>query len=216
VPRKETIVKQIYPDLWQTEAEHPFHGVSSHAYLLVRDTGNILFYSTGMEEEFAQMKALGGVAYQYISHRDEVGPALLTIKQLFGSKLCCHRLEERAVGKVASVDYMFDTRETLTGGVEVIPTPGHTDGSVCFLVPSGAGETYLFTGDTIYRHDDVWETRVNGYAGGSKTELKASLRLLAELAPTVVISSASMGNEPLKKVTAEEWRAAVAAVLGGM
>jgi hypothetical protein len=45
-------MKQIFPDLWQTRAEHPFAGVTSHAYLLVRDTGNILFYSSGLKDEY--------------------------------------------------------------------------------------------------------------------------------------------------------------------
>ncbi|WP_139348424.1 hypothetical protein [Dickeya dadantii] len=43
-------MKQIYPDLWQTRVEHPFSGVNSHAYLLVQDTGNILFYNSGSRE----------------------------------------------------------------------------------------------------------------------------------------------------------------------
>ena len=44
-------MKQIYSDLWQTLAEHPYHGVTTHAYLLVQDAGNILFYSSGLSEE---------------------------------------------------------------------------------------------------------------------------------------------------------------------
>jgi hypothetical protein len=92
-------MKQIYPDLWQTTVEHPFHGVNTHAYLFVQKAGNILFYSSGIREEYSQIKALGGIAYQYLSHRDEVGPALSEIKELFGSKLCCHVLEEPAVRK---------------------------------------------------------------------------------------------------------------------
>ncbi|ARM16101.1 MULTISPECIES: MBL fold metallo-hydrolase [Rhizobium] len=206
-------MKQIYPDLWQTRAEHPFSGVSSHAYLLIRETGNILFYSSGVPEDLDHMGALGGVAYHCISHRDEVGPALLKIKQRFGAKLCCHRLEAKAVDKVAAIDHLFEGRENLPGGVEVIHTPGHTDGSVCFLVPSGE-ETYLLTGDTIYRHDGAWETRVNRFVGGgSRSDLKASLALLGELSPTVVISSASMGDEPYRKLTPDEWRADIANVL---
>jgi glyoxylase-like metal-dependent hydrolase (beta-lactamase superfamily II) len=209
-------VKQIYPDLWQTRAEHPFSGVSSHAYLLVRDTGNILFYSSGVPEDLDHMEALGGVAYHCISHRDEVGSPLLTIKQRFGAKLCCHKLEARSVEKVAPVDHLFGERETLPGDVEVIHTPGHTDGSVCFLIPSG-DETYLMTGDTIYRHNGAWETRVNRFGGGgSKSDLKKSLALLGEMSPTVVISSASMGDEPFKKVTPDEWRADVTDLLRGM
>lgn len=41
-------MKQIYPDLWQTSLEHPFGPqMSTHAYLLTRGTGSVLFYSSG-------------------------------------------------------------------------------------------------------------------------------------------------------------------------
>jgi len=206
-------MKQIYPDLWQTRAEHPFPSVTSHAYLLVRDNDNILFYSSGVREEYQHIQALGGIAYQYLSHRDEVGAALAEIKELFGSKLCCHRLEEPAARRVTPVDCLFDKRESRLGNIEVIPTPGHTDGSVCFLVRSAHGNTYLLTGDTIYMNNGAWETRTNGYAGGSKSDLKNSLMLLRDLGPAVVISSASIGAVPFKEVSAEEWRSDIDNVL---
>ena len=66
-------MKQIYPDLWQTRPEHPFPGATSHAYLLVRDAGNIPFYSSGQREEYQHIRSLGGIAHQYLSHRDEAG-----------------------------------------------------------------------------------------------------------------------------------------------
>lgn len=206
-------MQQIYPDLWQTRVEHPFSGVSTHAYLLVQDTGNILFYNTGLQQEYPQIKALGGLAYQFLSHRDEVGSSLAEIKEVFGSKLCCHKLEESSVKSIATVDYLFYKRETLLGNIEVIPTPGHTDGSVCFLVHAADGRKYLFTGDTIYVSNGIWESRVNGYAGGSKSDIKNSLLLLKALEPTIVISSASIGNVPFKEVSLEEWRSAVDTVL---
>ena len=78
-------MKQIYPDLWQTRAEHPFFGVTSHAYLLSRDTGNVLLYSTGLPEEYEHIQKLGGITHQYLSHSDEAGPALAEIKKQFVS-----------------------------------------------------------------------------------------------------------------------------------
>jgi glyoxylase-like metal-dependent hydrolase (beta-lactamase superfamily II) len=207
-------MKQIYADLWQTPAEHPFVGVTSHAYLLVRDTGNILFYSAGLRDEHQQIQTLGGITYQYLSHRDEAGPALAEIKKLFGSKLCCHRLEERAVRKVTPVDCTFDKRETRLGSVEVIPTPGHTPGSVCFLADSPDGKTYLFTGDTLFLNKGAWDTRID--PGGSKSDLKNSLLLLRGLKPAVVLSSASIGSVPFKEVSAEEWQSDIDKVLHGL
>src|SRR6516162_3785046 len=143
-------MKQIFPDLWQTRAEHPFAGVTSHAYLLVRDTGNILFYSSGLKDEYKHIRELGGITHQYLSHRDEAGPALAEIKRLFDSKLCCHRLEEPSISKVTSVDCLFDKREALLKKSKVLPPPRHTDGGVCSLGRAGHPNTFPSTGAPIY------------------------------------------------------------------
>jgi hydroxyacylglutathione hydrolase len=81
--------------------------------------------------------------------------------------------------------------------MEVLPTPGHTPGSVCFLASSADGKTYLFTGDTLFLNKGAWDTRVN--AGGSKSDIKNSLMLLRDLKPSVVLSSASVGSVPFKE-----------------
>jgi len=208
-------MKQLFPDLWQTRTEHPFQGVTSHAYLLTRPNGNILFYGTGVQEDLQPIRDLGGVVRQYLSHRDEAGPALATIKQTFGSALCCHASEVRAIGSYCQVDVTFDTHETHLGNIEVVPTPGHTSGSTCFVYRSPYGKTYLFTGDSIYPDGESWGTRVQFFAGGRKSDLKSSLELLRDLEPDVVISSASVGRSPVQPVTASKWRAIVdRAILG--
>jgi len=148
-----------------------------------------------------------------LSHRDEAGPALSDIKRLFRSKLCCHRLEEKAVRRVSPVDCMFDKRKVQLGNIEVIPTPGHTNGSVCFLVSSPHGRTYLFTGDTVFLNNGGWDTFVMERAGGTKSDLKDSLVLLRDLEPGVVISSASLGVVPFREVSADEWRSDMDSVL---
>ena len=206
-------MQQIYPDLWQTHAEHPFPGLTTHAYLLVRDAGNVLFYSSGRPEEYEHIQELGGITHQFLSHRDEAGPALADIKRLFGSKLCCHLLEEEAVRKMTPVDCMFDKREVRLSDIEVIPTPGHTNGSVCFLVHSAQGTTYLFTGDTVYLNNGAWDTFVMEQAGGSKSDLKHSLVLLRDLQPEVALSSASVGSVPFKEFSARERRSDIDKVL---
>jgi glyoxylase-like metal-dependent hydrolase (beta-lactamase superfamily II) len=40
-----------------------------------------------------------------------------------------------------------------TGGLEIeaIPTPGHSDDMVCFVVSDGSGEELVFSGDTLFR-----------------------------------------------------------------
>jgi hydroxyacylglutathione hydrolase len=202
-------MKQIYPDLWQTGPEHPFPSVITHAYCLVRGGGNVLFYSSGITENHQHVQDLGGIIRQYLSHRDEAGSALVRIKQMFGSALCCHRLEEKAVREVCPVDLTFQAREIHLGDIEVIPTPGHTDGSTCFLYKSPHGKTYLFTGDTIYPNDNAWGTLVWPGAGGSTSDLRDSLKQLRNLEPNVVISSASVGRWAFKEMSHGEWQVVV-------
>lgn len=209
-------MKQIYPDLWQTEAEHPFPSLTTHAYLLVREDGNVLFYSSSHPAEHEHIAGLGGLARQYLSHKDEVGPALAAIKSKFGSLLVCHRLEVDAVEKECPVDLTFESREVHLGNIEVIPTPGHTPGSACYLVSSVSGASYLFTGDTIFvGRDGTW---TDGYLEGMSDmpTLKQSLELLRGLTPDVVLSSASVGSVPYREVSPETWRAGVDEALRGL
>lgn len=62
--------------------------------------------------------------------------------------------------------------------VEVIKTPGHTKGSVCYLING-----ILFSGDTLFRNGvgrtDFW--------GGSSTELEKSLKKLSKLPKDTIV-----------------------------
>jgi hydroxyacylglutathione hydrolase len=90
----------------------------------------------------------------------------------------------------------------------VIPTPGHSVGSTCFLVASPTGKHYLFTGDTIFLNSEHhWQA---GFIQSVHTEndrpvLAQSLRLLRELRPDVVIGSAYTGDHAFEDVTDGSW-----------
>jgi Metallo-beta-lactamase superfamily len=192
-------MKQIFPDLWQTQAEHPFPGLAIHAYLLMRAKGNILLYGTCAADGLSLVRELGGIGRQYLSHRDEASPALLTVKREFGSELCCQVMEAEVVRAVCAVDLTFEVREA-------IPTPGHTVGSASYVYRSPHGKTYLFTGDSIFPNGESWGTLVLPESGGRASDLRRSLLMLRPLEPDVVISSGSVGRSPVQAVGAREWR----------
>jgi glyoxylase-like metal-dependent hydrolase (beta-lactamase superfamily II) len=194
-------MRQVQPDLWETEVESPFPGLTTHAYLYQRVQGNVLFYNTSQQADIAQFAELGGVAYQLLSHRDEVGESLALIRERFQAKLGIHQQDQEALSEVLKADLVFTDRQALLDDVEIIPTPGHTPGSVCFLVQSLSGKRYLFTGDTLYLSDWGWQPGMLSFS--DKTALAESLNLLQTLQPDLVISSAYSGQTAIEVVTGQ-------------
>ncbi len=210
-------MKQLFDDLWQTKLEVPFGSVHSHAFLLRREEGNALIYNTGHVDELDHIDVLGGVDYQYLSHRHETGDSLRLIRERFGSKLCCHVEEKPVVLQSCEVDVAFSGKVVQHHGLEVFHTPGHTIGSVSFLYRSPYGRSYLFTGDTLFLSRTGWETLVFPSEGGSTEALLESLSTYRTLSPDVVLWSASSGGElSCVEPTDVEWRAIIDGVVEGL
>lgn len=108
------------------------------------------------------------------------------LRTAFGGKIAIHRLdapclessnESRAADfgypfKAFKEDIILDDGDKLSfgdGEIEVIHTPGHTVGSVCFKM----GDS-LFTGDTLFRLS-IGRT---DFPGGNMLEMMSSLRRL--------------------------------------
>src|SRR5690625_7635181 len=66
--RKHGVVamQSIFPDLWETDLERPAPGLTTHAYLLTRPQGNILFYNTSHDSALAAIEKLGGIRWQLL------------------------------------------------------------------------------------------------------------------------------------------------------
>lgn len=77
------------------------------------------------------------------------------------------------------VDHLVDEDETIpiAGGVRVLHTPGHTPGSVCYLLED---EGLLFSGDTIFS-DHGRISRSLPFAGSDPVHYRESLERLAAL-----------------------------------
>ena len=208
-------MKQLYEDLWQSTL-HDAGAYRSHGYLLRRPEGNTLIYSISDERDLDAIEELGGVEHQLLSHRDESGPILNAVRDRFDSKLCCGVLEVPAISADAAVDVAFEADDMSLGEIEIIHTPGHTDGSVCFFYRSPHGKSYLFPGDTFFRNEGQWSIFVIEQAGGSYAELARSLERLRELDPDVVLCSAFVGEEALVEPKAGEWAQAIDARLERM
>jgi hydroxyacylglutathione hydrolase len=206
-------MRQVLTDLWETRTDSPFPGLTTHAYLWT--PSNALFYSTATDSDFEAIAELGGVADQYLSHRDEAGPMLKHIADRFGSRLHAPVAELLEIGQHAHVDVPLGSRHIDANGVEVIPTPGHSPGSVCYQV-AGAEGTYLFTGDTLILGEkgEWWAGFIEGISDADA--LAQSLGLLATLQPDVVISSAFQGDSAVQRIDAGHWPEHVEQALAGL
>ena len=203
-------MQQVLTDLWQTRTDSPFPGLTTHAFLW---TGrNALFYSTATDADFAELEKLGGIADQYLSHRDEAGPK---IADHFDSSLHAPVAELLDIGQHAHVDVPLGSRHVDVNGIEIIPAPGHTPGSTCYLV-NGAEGRYLFTGDTmgVGESGTWWAGYFPGFSDADA--LADSLRLLRTLSPDVVISSAFQGDSAVHRIQPGRWTDHVDEALEGL
>jgi hydroxyacylglutathione hydrolase len=203
-------MKQIYPDLWVTEPEHALPELPDLmmcAYVLVRETGNVLFCRSEHHGDHRHIRELGGIKHQYLTHWHEAAPGLARIKEMFGSKLLCHRLAKAIVSRFAAVDVTFETRDVHLGDIEVIPTPGHTPGSTCFRYKSPYGQTYLFAGDTLFPSRGKWEAVV--FEDGNISDLKESLALLRGVDADVILFGVAVADVPFKEMSQAQWHAAL-------
>jgi glyoxylase-like metal-dependent hydrolase (beta-lactamase superfamily II) len=131
-------------------------GLDVRAFLLRRDPGNVLIYSTTtLGSAGVGIEALGGISRHYLNHRHEA---------LFASESVCaplfvHERERRSVAETYAVRATFSKRHTLDHDFEVIPTPGHTSGGTAYLWDSGE-RRLLFSGDTIYLDEGEWVAAV--------------------------------------------------------
>ena len=201
-------MRQLERDLWQSTV-YQSGILNTHAYVLERPEGNVLFYNIGHDQDVETIAKLGGIRYQLLSHRDESEPLLERIRSRFGSKLGCSSLEAPVVGRDAPVDVIFEEGDSSLEDIDVIHTPGHTDGSVCFFYRSPTGKSYLFTADTVFQWNARWATLVLRNAGGSNEALAESLLRLRDLEPDVVLWSGFVGDVSFAEVTREEWQMAV-------
>lgn len=204
-------MRQLQPDLWVTEAEHPVPDelpeLAMHAYLLVRDQGNVLFSRSEHEADHDRIRELGGITHHYITHWHEAGPGVARLRSLFGSKVVCHRDTEAILRRSSEVDVVFDEARIENGGIEIIPTPGHVPGSTTYRYRSPHGMTYLFPGDTLFPSRGTWQAVT--FEDGNTLELQASLRLLEGYEPDLALFGAAVADTPYHAFTPEAWRQAL-------
>lgn len=125
----------------------------AHAYFVERSEGNLLVDSPRYTDVLVKaFERHGGVADVLLTHQDDVADAERYAKR-FSSRVFIHEDDRRTVPFVT--DILRGVEPTaLRADLLAIPVPGHTRGSVVYLLD----DTYMFTGDSLawsHEHQDL-------------------------------------------------------------
>ena len=126
----------------------------AHSYFATRSTGNLLFDSPQFTRKLvAPFEEMGGISKILLSHRDDVADAEKWASH-FDAEVYVHRHDQEAAPfatRILSGESASEPTE-LGDDLTAIPVPGHTRGSVVYLLDN----RYLFTGDSLtwdYEHN---------------------------------------------------------------
>ena len=154
----ESRVKEIVQDFPFEIEEGVFHAgfhaegsFGAASYFIKRESGNFMVDSPRFVRQLAdRIKDLGGVEKQLLTHIDDAAD---TDKywEVFQSIRYLHADDSRE--KTAHFEKLMEGEEdfAIDEDIIVIPVPGHTKGSVCFLYQN----KYLFTGDHLAFSKDL-------------------------------------------------------------
>ena len=169
-------------------------GFGANTYVLTQDNQTAIVIDPSQPRVESELIKLGLKA-EYVllthCHFDHVGG--VAALQQSGAKILCGEREKPLVGTHADLFDVFgaprtpykidqtladNEEQTLCGlQVKTLHTPGHTQGSVCYLITENDGGRYLFTGDTLFCQS-IGRT---DFPTGNLSLLQDSLRRLTAL-----------------------------------
>ena len=117
----------------------------ANSFLALRPAGNVLVDSPRFVRPLVDhVAANGGLAHVLLTHRDDVADAARWAER-FDARVWIHRADADAAPFATDVVDGHEAVE-VQPGLLLIPCPGHTRGSVLFLLE----DRFLFTGDSLY------------------------------------------------------------------
>ena len=114
------------------------------AWFVTRPAGNVLVDSPRFTEALVRpIEALGGIDRIVLTHRDDVADGARWAER-FGARTWIHA-DDRLAARWADELLEGTDDVDIQPGLVAVPTPGHTKGSVVYLLE----DRYLFTGDSL-------------------------------------------------------------------
>lgn len=164
-------------------------------FFIHRGDGNLLVpcFSTRstIEAHFDAIDAMGGLSKQLLGDSHFRSPHCDEVAVRFDAPLYCSEIEGPDVTSVLKHVVLFPfERHHLDTGIEVIPTPGHRPGGVCYLIDVG-GQRCLFVGDFVWHDGEKW---IPTARKAGKREYAESLQLLSTVEFDLVLSNSMISN----------------------
>jgi glyoxylase-like metal-dependent hydrolase (beta-lactamase superfamily II) len=117
----------------------------ANSYFARRAGGNLLVDAPRCVPPLVRaFEEAGGLAHVLLTHQDDVADARQWAER-FSARVWIHEWDGRAAPFATDRISGLET-VGIAPGLLAIPTPGHTRGSVCYLLES----RFLFTGDSLY------------------------------------------------------------------
>jgi glyoxylase-like metal-dependent hydrolase (beta-lactamase superfamily II)/ferredoxin len=115
----------------------------AHSYFVRRPEGNLLVDSPRWTRALVEpFEAMGGIRHILLTHQDDVADADRYARH-FGARVWIHEDDARAAP--FATDHLGEEPVEVQPGVIAVPVPGHTAGSVAFVVNG----RYLLSGDSL-------------------------------------------------------------------
>jgi glyoxylase-like metal-dependent hydrolase (beta-lactamase superfamily II) len=116
----------------------------AHSYFIAHPSGNVLVDSPRHATELLKwFEDSGGIAHVLLTHRDDVADAGKYAER-FGARVWIHH-DDRSAARYATDLLEGASPRTIAPGLVAIPVPGHTRGSVVYLLD----DRVLFAGDSL-------------------------------------------------------------------
>lgn len=169
----------------------------ANAFFVRRPRGNLLVDSPRFVRPLVEaVDAAGGIDHVLLTHRDDVADADRWAER-FGARVWIHQADADAAPYATDVVDGGDP-VTIRDDVVLVPLPGHTRGSVAFVLD----ERFLFSGDSLYwdrrRQDLAVHRRLTWYS------FDVQLDSLERLAAEHRFSSVLAGHGDRRETTVED------------